>query len=182
MNKNHMKRKGFTPTPTFLGENKSKLVSGFTLIEIIIYMTLFSIMMGSLIVTVFQLIQNTEKMALKNFSQEEINFVFKKIDWAMSDAMNIDYPISGTSNELVIDKYGYTDNPITFRLKIVGPNYQYVELCVKNTDCNPITSKNIKVENLSFIYLDNPNQIPDGIKIVININGTEISNTKYLKL
>ncbi len=175
-----MKDNGFTPTPT-LGVNKSKLTSGFTLIEIIIYMALFSIMMGSLIVTVFQLIQNSEKMTLKNFNQEEINYILKKIDWALSDAISINYPQSGTSHELEINKNDYIDNPIIFRLKTVEHGYKYVELCVKDIDCNPISTGNIKVENLTFIYQDNLDPIPDGIKTIININGIEISNLLYLR-
>lgn len=155
---------------------------GFILIEIIIYMALFSIMMGSLIVIVFQLIQNTEKMTLKNFDQEEINFVFKKIDWAFSDAININYPSSGTSNELELNKYNYTDNPVIFRLNTIDPHYRHIELCINITDCNPITSKNVEVKDFSVIYLDNIDDIPDGIKIIININEIEISNIKNLKL
>ncbi len=177
-----MKNEGLTPTPTFLAGNKSKLMSGFTLIEIIIYMTLFSIMMGGLIVTVFQLIQNTEKMTLKNFDQEEINFVLKKIDWAFSDAISINHPLSGTSDELEVNKYNYIDNPVTLRLNTFDPQHKHIELCLNNIDCNPITTRNVEVNDFSVIYLDNIDPIPDGIETIINIDGIEISNIKYLRL
>jgi len=176
-----MKKNEFTPTPT-LGDNKSRLVSGFTLIEVIIYIALFSIMMGSLIVVIFQIIKNSEKITSSDHIQEEINFVLKKLDWALIDSYSIDQPLQEFSQVLEVNKNNFIDNPITFKLNTIDSNYHYVEYCINNTYCNPITTKNVKVENLLFTRLNKIGIKPDGVKIIININGVEIENIKYLQL
>jgi prepilin-type N-terminal cleavage/methylation domain-containing protein len=148
---------------------------GFTLIEIIIYTALFSIMMGGLVVTVFELMQNSEKLSGNDTAQEEINFVLKKMDWALSDASDINSPQSGTSEVLSVNKTNFTNNPIVFDLNTSNSNYHYIEFCLKSTNCNPLTTQNVKVENLSFEYLPKA-----GIKSTITLNGETISTVKYL--
>lgn len=176
-----MKDNGFTPTPT-LGNKKSKLVSGFTLLEVIIYMALFSIMMGGLITITFQLIQSSEKTYMKGVIEEEINFVFKKIEWALIDAINISNPLTGQSTELEIFKNNFGDNPITFKYNTHDPNYRYIEYCFNIINCNPITTKNVKVNSINFLRINDPDLAISGIEIIININDVEISSIKYLQL
>jgi len=155
--------------------------TGFTLIELVIYMALFSIMMGGLIVTIFQLIQNSEKINSKDSVHEEINFVFRKIDWALNDAVDISYPIPGSQNEIWINKNNFANNPIIFRLNDTSSDYKYIEFCVEETDCSPITTRNVKVEDMVFILLNDTNSIPTGVEIIVKIGGIKLSNTKYLK-
>jgi len=155
---------------------------GFTLIEVIIYTALFSIMMGSLIVVVFQLIQSAEKLTLHDSAQEEMIFVLKKIDWALIDADKIILPLSENSKILEINKNNFSDNPIIIKLNESDPIYPYVEFCVKETLCNPITTKNIIVKNLSFTHLPAIRKSPEGILLEIEINNIKIITTKYLNI
>ncbi len=65
-----IKNKEFTPTPT-LGDNKSKLVSGFTLIEILIVIGILAILAAIVVVAInpskqFAQARNTERTANVN--------------------------------------------------------------------------------------------------------------------
>lgn len=157
-------------------------INGFTLLEVIIYMSLFSIMMGGLITITFQLIQSSEKTYMKGVIEEEINFVIKKIDWALVDASNIINPQVGSSTELKINKNNFGNNPITFKFNTHDPKYRYIEYCFNVTNCNPITTKNIKVNSINFLRINGPDLATSGIEIIININDIEISSIKYLQL
>jgi len=152
--------------------------NGFTLLEVIIYIFLFLIMMGSLVIVCFQMIQNSENINYKDSSREEINFVLKKIDWALIDAYRINHPSNSESDYLEVNKENFFNNPISFKLNTNDPNYHHIELCL-NTDCYPLTSNNINIEKLSFSPLKNYSLA--GVKIIIKINSLEITSIKYLK-
>ena len=161
---------------TILHKMKNK---GFTIIELVIYLALFSIMLGGLIVTVFQLMESAGNLTSKDAVQEEINFVLKKMDWALADASGINSPLSGTSNTLIINKTNFSNNPIVFRLNTANPDYPYLEFCLNGTDCNPLTTRNVKVESLTFTKI---NGSPSGISMDLKINGMIITYLKYLRI
>ena len=132
--------------------NKQKINSGFTLIEMLIYIALFSIMMGGLVVVVFQLSQNAGKLSSKNITQEEINFALKKIDWALTSA-------SGASVNISTSEISF-NNPQAIIINLSSGNHIQMKI---NGVVNPLTTKNVKVTNLSFQYMPRT-------KIMTNLN------------
>lgn len=154
--------------------------NGFILIEVVIYILLYSIMIGGILITVFQLIQNSESGSKKDKSVEETNFVLQKINWALVDTFEIKHPIVGQDDYLEINKENFIDNPIIFRLNTQDINFYFIEICL-NGDCYPLTTRNIKINEMSFTYLPKKGRGPPGIRIKININDFEITSIKYLK-
>lgn len=71
---------------------------GFTLIEVVIYLALFSIIIGGALVSVYNIIESSGKLENKVVMQEEANFLLRKINWVLNGAR--DYTISG--NKLTI--------------------------------------------------------------------------------
>ena len=59
---------------------------GFTLIEILIYLGLFTLIIGGSLISLMNIIQNTERT--QALTQEEANFILSKINWAMDGATN----------------------------------------------------------------------------------------------
>ncbi len=153
---------------------------GFTLIEMIVYMALFSIMMGGLIVTVHQLYQSIGSMNSKVMEQEEINFVIKKIDWVLTGVSSINAPLSGTSPTLNINKTGFIQNPIIIKFNSVRKDIE-IQTGASNPFF-PLTTKNVKVTSLQFQYLPAVGTAPAGITATIIINGTVATITKYLRI
>lgn len=115
-------QKGFTPNHFFLKIknstkssadlssttlNTAKSSAGFTLIEIIIYLALFSIIMSGSVVTVYQIIQNSNSLQTKVILEEEGNFILAKLNWALTGAQantNIESPGVGISSSTLIIK------------------------------------------------------------------------------
>ncbi|MEK7642423.1 MAG: prepilin-type N-terminal cleavage/methylation domain-containing protein [Patescibacteria group bacterium] len=154
---------------------KSKNNTGFTLIEVIIYIALFTVLMGSAFVTAYQLLQGSDVLNQKTINQEEVNFVLHKINRALNSIATINNPASGYSNSLTITKYDGTvvdiklnANKIELRDGISGA---YL----------PITTDNVKVTTLQFQYLPPVGTSPAGITASTTINGFVASTTKYIR-
>ncbi len=150
---------------------------GFALIEMIIYIALFGIMMGGVIVTVYQLSESSKKTQAQAGVQDEINFVAKKINWTLTGITEVVAPSSGTSNALTVMKDGQT-----FSIRRNAIN-QTIEMCTTNTctadsDFLPISTVNVKVESLSFTY-DPTTKV---ISSTFIVNGIPATVTKYLKI
>ncbi|MDP2788457.1 MAG: prepilin-type N-terminal cleavage/methylation domain-containing protein [bacterium] len=156
---------------------------GFTLIEMTIYTALFSIMMGGLVVTAYQLIESTSDLGQKVAIQEEMNFISKKIDWALTGVSNINTPTSGISNKLSVDKINFSDNPIVIEFNTTSGDIEFcTNSCSSNTDFTSLTTKNITVNNLTFEYLPANGGSSGGVKVTITINGMINIFNKYLKI
>lgn len=89
---------------------------GFTLIESIIYIALFAIIIGGGMVGTYHIIQATDASYNHIILQEEANFLFRKIDWALTGATAVTTnspntvvifkPISKVSTQFIFDEIG----------------------------------------------------------------------------
>lgn len=158
--------------------NINKYNLGFTLLEMIIYIALFSIMIGGLIMTSFMLVQNSHKTESRITVQAEMNFVLKKIDWVINQAKDIDTPTSNVLEVLSVNK----KNPDgTFHMFYVKFENNKITL-----DGQDITSGNVIVDNLTFETI---NGTPKGLRIHLDIRGNaqmvssgqEVSYIRYLR-
>lgn len=156
---------------------------GFMLLEMIIYSALFSIMMGGLVIVAFQLSANTSDLALKVTTQEEINFVTKKIDWALTGISKINIPTNSTTHKLSVEKINFNQNPIIIELNQTSGDIEFcTNSCSNTTNFSPLTTKNIQVDDLSFEYINTGVSTPAGIKATVKINGITNTIYKYFKI
>jgi len=134
--------------------------SGFTLIETLLYIVLFSIIIGGGFVAVYQIIAGSRASQTKAIIEAEGNFVLRKIDWALNGSSIIS-PINSLSNTLEINRQGTTlgFSPLGEQviLEISGNSYE-------------LTSNRIKVTNLEFIHDSGP---PASITTTFQLNGHE---------
>jgi len=147
--------------------------SGFTLIEMIIYIALFSIIMGGLVVTSYQLSQNAGKTSSKVVTQEEINFVLKKIDWALTGASSSGVVVIVSPPELRFTNTNFSITPISIKLNATND----IEMAI-NGAANILTTKNVKVESLVFSPYNSNTKI---ISASFKIDGITTTLTKYLR-
>jgi type II secretory pathway pseudopilin PulG len=172
-------------------KNKQNTVSGFVLIEMIIYIALFSIMIGGLIIVAFQLIQSGNKTGSRVVVQEEMNFVLKKIDWLTTGIESIQKPTSGSpTGALEVKKYG-SSNMWSVRLNDKGTSDtkdDIIELCenkpsCSNTDFFPLTTVNVHIDSLTFVHLPLTGSTPpEGVTVNLSIDGQTVSFSKYIKI
>ena len=70
---------------------------GFTLIETIIYLALFSVLMTGALVAAYNLLEGEQRMQTRAMVQEEGNFILGKFERTMLGASSIDEPIANTT-------------------------------------------------------------------------------------
>lgn len=157
---------------------------GFTLIEVIIYIALFSILIGGSFVSAYQLIDGSNKLSVKNTIQDEGLFVMRKLTWVLT---NINPTSSITPSSLsspTLRVVKYDGNQIDIKLN--GNKIEMKESLGTNIFL-PITTDNvtIKASSLNFEYI-NPNGLgPFGTtaSFIITKDGIDFpfSLTKYIR-
>ncbi len=161
---------------------------GFTLIEVIIYIALFSILMGGAYIVAFQLIDNSGKLNTRNTVQGEGNFVMRKLDWALTsvDPSFTTTPSSGTTSNLRVKKYDGTKVEVCLDSNKIKIHEGTFGSCT-DPDYLPITTDNIivKASSLSFQYILASGSGPFGItaNFTITSNGVDFpfTITKYIR-
>lgn len=160
---------------------------GFTLIEVVIYIALFSIIITGAFVTAYNLFENTSKLESNSYIQNEGNFVMKKIEWALSGissttsdvispSTSYPYTVSGILN---IKKY-YLGEKMNVKIQYDGTNKRIL-FSEKGSSLSPITTDNVKVTKLEFQYIPSSGSSPFGITANITINGKDFTVTKYIR-
>ena len=174
-----MKNKGFTRLVDFgkVTQSRSKralpkFTTGFTIIEMIIYVALFSIIMGSLVATAFYLSKSAIDTSGKVTTEEEINFVLKKFDWAFTGAESDSIDV-GTPNQLSLENESVSPDPIVIRLN--GENDIEMEI---EGDVHLLTTKNVSVEDLNFSF-DSDTRM---LSAALTIDGVVSEISKFLKI
>ncbi len=169
--------------PKMTVSNKSQ--RGFTLIEMLVYIALFSVIMSGAIAAAFGLLQSTDGIDAKVLRDEETNFLLKKIDWALSGTTTLvtsvasPTPGSPYSQTLRVTKANQTQNPVEIRFDAAnkrvemrrGPSGPYI----------PITSENVEVTSLGFRYVTGVGGAPDGIIATTTIEGVVATTTNFVR-
>ena len=156
-----------------------KRKKGFTLIETLVYLGLFSFIMVALLASAFNLFRNMDRTETKAMLQEEGDFLLSKIDWALTGASNVTSPAVGSpSNTLTLTKEG---SSLTFSLN--GTDLQLEGVILNNS--------NVKVTTASFTFSHTGSASnPESITALFTLNtntssGQSISEdfqtTKYLR-
>lgn len=168
-------------------DNKIKNSKGFTLIELIMYIALFSIITTGAFITVYQLLESSDRLSKQSMVQSEANFVLRKIDWALeglstttSDVLSpaTFYPYQKSST-LSIKKY-YMGEKMDVLIQYNGTT-QKIMFKEKTNTSAPITSDNIHVSKLEFQYIPGIGSSPPGIAATFIINEKTFMLTKYIK-
>ncbi len=140
---------------------------GFTLIETIIYIALFSLLIGTAFITAYQIIDGSSRLNRKNITQEEGNFVLRKINYALTGISSF----TNTPNTLHTNKYN--GNQIDIKL---APTK--IKMTESSGPSDFITTDNVSVSSLQFTGIAGT---PAGITATVTIDGVNFSITKYLR-
>lgn len=138
---------------------------GYSLIEIVVYLTLFSFIIGVGVVSTFYLIDSIEKVENRGIVLEESNFILQKIYWVVSQAKDIQVikDESGKYSELNIETY--TSENVRLYLEdgfvvvkgetkyfvISNPRYVVDSVVFEVDDKKTVLRVNLKIENSSFL-------------------------------
>jgi len=159
--------------------NKCSRQSGFSLIEVLIYILLITFILGSIVLIAFHLLQNSDNLRQGIRVEEEANFILQKISWALNDSYQIDIPaLNSEANNLVLYKNNFgSDNPIRMDL-ISGA----VVLTRGGNTAKQINNDRFEVTNLIFNRMwDGFNTDTDIIRASFEIDGRLFQITRKIR-
>jgi type II secretory pathway pseudopilin PulG len=118
---------------------------GFTLIETLVYLGLYSIIMTGALVSVYSIFSSSAHNEARSMVQEEGSFLIGKIDWAMSNAKIISAPAS-TGSTLTLTRYDGT----VVTLSLTGTDLQIVD---SGGAPQTLNNTNVKISSLTFTHV-----------------------------
>lgn len=164
--------------------------AGFTLIETLVYIVLFAIVIGGGMTATYQIIQATDANYNHVILQDEANFLFRKIDWALIGIIGITTPPNTIpTNNLVVNKtVNNTPATLTFETHDSDSTCPINYLCLKQSSAVPLNSSSLAFSNPLFtrtIVSGKPDSITASFTLTTAQNGRpatqNFSITKYLR-
>lgn len=147
---------------------------GLTIIELLIYLALVSLIAALATTAVYPMINSSSYYQSWVEIENEGNFIIKKIDWALSGFYLINQPSAGAvSSTLSINKSNFSDNPIVFNLS--GDN---LYLTIGAGDPIIINNENVKISAINFEhFIANGTSSAVGVELKIGHNKLSASTT-----
>lgn len=144
---------------------------GFTLIETLLYIVLFSFIITGILLAVYNILEGSERTRQNAILEEEANFLLRKLTWGLTGVRSpnvIAPPVSSTGPALTLTKDGLPvgENPITFD-EVGGA----VRLTRGSNPAAPLTSSNVIVSGLTITNLGTAGGATGGLIIDFQING-----------
>jgi len=141
---------------------------GFTLIETLLYIALFTIVVGGGIVTIFGLLQSSEQTQQRIAIETEGTFFMKKLDWAMSGA-TIVLPASGTTGTTL----SLLRDGTTYDFTLSGTT---ITLAENSGTPLPLNTLNAPTDNLAFTHTGTS---PDALELNFALKGKTFGPKMY---
>lgn len=152
---------------------------GFTLIETLVYLALFALIIGGMVMAAYMLFETSDRYQTRAMMQEEANFVMAKIMRTLNNAEQICAPAVGTpGSSLSIASYGGSCGDFTVSLS--DGDVMLNLNALDNTDVN--------VDELLFTHVSDSNT--DGVQIDLTVSAvtptgkpitSSVSTTRYIR-
>lgn len=125
-------------------------LTGFTLIETLIYSALVLIIISFSIFATYQIIESGDRGKNLRELAENQKFLEQKIFWALQSVSVINEPLNGaTSTVLSVNKIGFAENPI-----VIDSADNAARLKRGSSPIQMITDDFVAVQNLTFHQYD----------------------------
>ncbi|MBI2592680.1 MAG: type II secretion system protein [Candidatus Colwellbacteria bacterium] len=124
--------------------------SGFTLIEILIYIGLITVITGSFIASAYQIIDSRGRVQNQLELTENKKFLVEKLKWILASNQTINLPGQGASGaSLSVNKLNYGSNPL-----VVDLVSNQIRLALGGGEPVPLTNSQVTVSSLTFTHQD----------------------------
>ncbi len=151
---------------------------GFTLVEVLLYIALFSMLMSGVVLASFQLLSSAHLSDKSVRVQQEGDFVLRKLDWVLNgvSVQVVPNKVSPYSSTLQVVSATNASFVVTF-----APQPHSITLSQNGAPPVPLTTPNVIVSALQFHYLKAIGAKPEGIEASTTINGADFYIKKYLR-
>lgn len=170
-------------------ERRVTNTQGFTLIETIIYIGLFSLIFTGIFVSIHPLFTGAARMTKNIAIEGESAFILAKIDYALSDTVTssqgiVTTPAAGaTANSLVLEfggneQFEFTlDNSNTFcSAPLVC---KMLTLSEDGAAAQPLNAGRVQIENFSVTHVAPSGPVPRYLDVSFTANGESIGPVRY---
>ncbi|MEK7151153.1 MAG: prepilin-type N-terminal cleavage/methylation domain-containing protein [Patescibacteria group bacterium] len=155
---------------------ETKNNKGFSLIEVLIYSAIFSLMLVGVLGGVYMIIQGANQSNARLVADDEANFVLRKINWVLTGTNSINVPGAGLSGStLSVNKAGII-LPIKVRLHL-----QNIELDSGTGTYVPLDTANVVAASLSFQHIPASGNKPPAVRAVFYLNDIFYETIRYLR-
>lgn len=120
--------------------------TGFSLIETILYLALYGIIIGGLVISVFNIFESHNRNKSKAMLVEEGLYLLNKIDWALSGAQSVN---TATDHQISIRTLNLPENQNPLKLDFDSGN---MRLTRGLSNPKILNNSNTSVENLTFTH------------------------------
>ncbi len=163
--------------------------SGFTLIETIIYIGLFSLIFTGIFVSIHPLFTGAARMTSNIAIEGESAFILAKIEYALSDTITspegvVTTPTAGTTgNTLLLEFDG--DERFVFAMDnsnaFCSPPLvcKMLTLSEDGAAAQPLNAGRVQIENFSVTHVDPPGDGPRYLDVSFTANGEPIGPVRY---
>ena len=162
----------------FVTKMRLKPQSGFTLIEVLIYIGLFSLIIGGLLLTTYTMIQGSGRLESNVVIGEEGTFVIRKLYWALAGASGIVPSVSHL--EVTNLNFPEAERPFVFTLD--SGNIMFGRGSGALVQLN---SEDVEITALVFTKITGSGSMPDAVRAQFTIShlsqSKDFDATKYLR-
>lgn len=164
---------------------------GFTLIEAIIYIALFSILIGGAVVAVYGIFESREHNQTKAMMQEEGDYLIAKINWTVSGSSAITSPGMNTTcmspSPCVLSVTKWDPAVGTAAVQLSGAD---MTLARGGNAALPLNNTDVFISDLSFTHFYDGGSNPQGVRASFTLTARtgdgklisqEFSTTNYLR-
>lgn len=141
--------------------------SGFTILEALIYIALFGFIMGSMVISAYQIFEGSAQAQAMAEREVELNFLLRKFAWALNGATLVSVPTSDVLRVLHDDEiYDFASSDGMVTLTFNGESYA-------------LTSSRLEITDLSFELTDADRDV---LAITMDINGHAVGPiTRFIR-
>ncbi len=151
---------------------------GFTLIETLLYIALLAMLLSGVVVASYQLIDSARKIDSKNTTEQEGNFVIRKIDWALNGVTTITQPTAGAPYASTLDIVSNLGTHVVVRY---NAGTRKIEMSENGAPYQPLTTVNASTTRLQFHYLASNGSALSGIEASSTIDVFVFYTKKYIR-
>lgn len=148
---------------------------GFTLIEVLVYLALLSIIITGCLSTAYFVLETSQKIDKAITQNEEKNFLLSILSWAMDGAVAINSPTAQQNgNTLSINKSDFDKNPLVFSF-----TDRTLYLGIGGDAALPLNTSDTPITDFSVLHI--LNQSIEGASINLTFDAQNLNLIKFLK-
>lgn len=139
------------------------LRQGTTLLEVIVYVALFSLLLGLTMTSLYQILDGSTRNRINQEVETEAGFLMQKIEWILLGTDVINQPAAGASSSLLsVQKYNFSPNPVVFDL-----DSGKMKMARGGEPAVVLNSDGVRIEQLVFDHLAAIGRRPEAIKVTL---------------